>query len=68
MCPDCEDFLRTVFLLGQLALYADTSHADEDFVVSVASSLAVSLPEPPPGVFPPDGDPDDGLDYPGESS
>ncbi|WP_439811672.1 hypothetical protein [Streptomyces sp. P9-2] len=68
MCPDCEDFLRTVSLLGQLALYADTSGADEEFVVSVAPSLVVSLPEPPPGVFPPGYDPDDGPDYPGESS
>ncbi|MFR9790082.1 hypothetical protein ACL07V_15650 [Streptomyces sp. MB22_4] len=68
MCPDCEDFTRTVFLLGQLALYADTSGADEKFVDAVAPSLAVSLPEPPPGVFPSDCDPDGGPDYPGESS
>ncbi|MFF5666852.1 hypothetical protein ACFY7F_29080 [Streptomyces griseofuscus] len=68
MCPDCEDFTRTVFLLGQLALYADTSGADEKFVDAVAPSLAVSLPEPPPGVFPSDYDPDGGPDYPGELS
>jgi hypothetical protein len=68
MCPDCEDFTRTVFLLGQLALYADTSGADETFVEAVAPSLAVSLPEPPPGVFPPGYDPDGGPAYPGESS
>ncbi|MEU6282420.1 hypothetical protein [Streptomyces sp. NPDC047028] len=49
MCPDCEDFARTVLLLGQLALYADTNGADLDFVEAVSSSLAVSLPEPPPG-------------------
>ncbi|GAB1327568.1 hypothetical protein [Streptomyces sennicomposti] len=68
MCPDCEDFTRTVFLLGQLALYSDTSSADEKFVDAVAPSLAVSLPEPPPGVFLSGYDPDGGPDYPGESS
>ncbi|MEU3349167.1 hypothetical protein ABZ723_30090 [Streptomyces sp. NPDC006700] len=68
MCPDCEDFTRTVFLLGQLALYADTSGADEKFVEAVAQSLAVSLLEPPPGIFPPGYDPEDGPDHPGESS
>ncbi|MER6628513.1 hypothetical protein ABT301_09760 [Streptomyces sp. NPDC000987] len=68
MCPDCEDFVRTVFLLGQLALYADTSGADEAFVNAVTPSLAVSLPEPPPGAFPSDDDPDDGRDCRGESS
>ncbi|MCX5263581.1 MULTISPECIES: hypothetical protein [Streptomyces] len=49
MCPDCEDFARTVLLLGQLALYADTSGADLDFVDVVSPSLAASLPEPPTG-------------------
>jgi hypothetical protein len=49
MCPDCEDFARTVLLLGQLALYADTIGADLDFVDVVSPSLAVSLPEPPTG-------------------
>ncbi|MER6035479.1 hypothetical protein ABT133_16410 [Streptomyces sp. NPDC001835] len=47
MCPDCEDFARTVLLLGQLALYADTASADLDFVDAVSPSLAASLPEPP---------------------
>ncbi|WP_460107610.1 hypothetical protein [Streptomyces sp. YKOK-J1] len=47
MCPDCEDFARTVLLLGQLALYADTAGADLDFVDAVSPSLAASLPEPP---------------------
>jgi D-Tyr-tRNAtyr deacylase len=47
MCPDCEDFARTVLLLGQLALYADTNGADLDFVEAVSPSLAASLPEPP---------------------
>ncbi|MET8807212.1 hypothetical protein [Streptomyces sp. NPDC004546] len=47
MCPDCEDFARTVLLLGQLALYADTTGADLDFVEAVSPSLAASLPEPP---------------------
>ncbi|MGR4849960.1 hypothetical protein [Streptomyces sp. LARHCF252] len=59
MCPDCEDFARTVLLLGQLALYADVAGADLDFVEAVSPSLAVSLPEPPPGMFP-DGDDDGG--------
>ncbi|MCF4138827.1 hypothetical protein [Streptomyces koyangensis] len=49
MCPDCEDFARTVLLLGQLALYADTSGADLDFVDVVSPCLAASLPEPPTG-------------------
>ncbi|MGW5196468.1 hypothetical protein [Streptomyces spiralis] len=61
MCPDCEDFARTVLLLGQLALYADMNGADLDFVEAVSPSLAVSLPEPPPGTFP-----EDGPEYPGE--
>ncbi|MFD7761326.1 hypothetical protein [Streptomyces microflavus] len=57
MCPDCEDFARTVLLLGQLALYADMAGADLDFVDVVSPSLAVSLPEPPSGRFPDDSDP-----------
>ncbi|MFE3141595.1 hypothetical protein [Streptomyces scopuliridis] len=57
MCPECEDFARTVLLLGQLALYADMAGADLDFVDVVSPSLAVSLPEPPPGTFPDDSDP-----------
>ncbi|MEU2801401.1 hypothetical protein [Streptomyces sp. NPDC007117] len=56
MCPDCEDFARTVLLLGQLALYADMAGADLDFVDVVSPSLAVSLPEPP-GTFPDDSAP-----------
>ncbi|MCN9243143.1 hypothetical protein NGF19_20475 [Streptomyces sp. RY43-2] len=68
MCPDCEDFARTVLLLGQLALYADMDGADLDFVEAVSPSLAVSLPEPPPGTFPSDYDPDGGPNYPGETS
>ncbi|MEU6417620.1 hypothetical protein [Streptomyces spiralis] len=60
MCPDCEDFARTVVMLGQLALYADTSGADLDFVESVSSSLAASLPEPP-GY-----DTNEGPEYPGQ--
>lgn len=47
MCPDCEDFARTVLLLGQLALYADMNGADLDFVEAVSPSLAASLFEPP---------------------
>ena len=61
MCPDCEDFARTVVMLGQLALYADTFGADESFIEAVGPSLAASLPEPPSGH-----DPSDGSDYPGE--
>lgn len=68
MCPNCEDFARTVLLLGQLALYADTEGADLDFVEAVSPSLAVSLPEPPPGTFLPGYHPDDGPHYPGETS
>ena len=57
MCPGCEDFARTVLLLGQLALYADMDGADLDFVDVVSPSLAVSLPEATPGTFPDDSDP-----------
>ncbi|MGW1166914.1 hypothetical protein [Streptomyces sp. NPDC001153] len=67
MCPNCEDFARTVLLLGQLALYADMAGADLDFVEAVSPSLAVSLPEPPPGTFPSGYDPDGGPAYPGDS-
>ncbi|MFJ9869823.1 hypothetical protein [Streptomyces sp. NPDC101165] len=66
MCPDCEDFTRTVRMLGQLALYGDTAGADIDFIEIVGSSLAASLPEPPPGTFPPGYDPNEGPEYPGE--
>ncbi|WP_405646621.1 hypothetical protein [Streptomyces sp. NBC_00019] len=68
MCPNCEDFARTVLLLGQLALYADVFGADEDFIEALGPSLAASLPDPPPGVFPPRYDPDDGPDYPSAAS
>ncbi|MFF4860482.1 hypothetical protein ACFY3J_01855 [Streptomyces sp. NPDC001231] len=67
MCPNCEDFARTVLLLGQLALYADMAGADLDFVEAVSPSLAVSLPEPPLGTFLSDDDPDSGPDSPGVS-
>ncbi|WP_020133127.1 hypothetical protein [Streptomyces sp. 303MFCol5.2] len=66
MCPNCEDFARTVLLLGQLALYADTAGADLDFVEAVSTSLAVSLPEPPSGMFSDDCDPDGGPAQPGD--
>ncbi|MFF8099686.1 hypothetical protein ACF07S_07900 [Streptomyces sp. NPDC016640] len=52
MCPDCEDFARTVLLLGHLATYAEMPDADATFVGVVGSALAASLPEPPPGLFP----------------
>jgi hypothetical protein len=64
MCPNCEDFARTVVLLGQLALYSDMFGADQDFVDAVGPCLAASLPEPPPGLFPPDAG--DSPEYPGE--
>ncbi|MYU09010.1 hypothetical protein GTY81_35120 [Streptomyces sp. SID8366] len=67
MCPNCGDFYRTVFLLGQLALYADMDGADLDFVDAVTPSLVVSLPEPPPGMLPEDRDPDDGPAHPGDA-
>ncbi|MFI1419192.1 hypothetical protein ACH4VX_14575 [Streptomyces sp. NPDC020731] len=52
MCRDCEDFARTVLLLGHLAAYAETPGADATFVEVMGSALATSLPEPPPGLFP----------------
>ncbi|MFK4108304.1 hypothetical protein [Streptomyces sp. NPDC002176] len=67
MCPACEDFARTVLLLGQLALYADIDGADLDFVEVVSPALAVSLPEPPPGMFPDGYDSDGGPARPGDS-
>ncbi|MFI2201539.1 hypothetical protein ACH47Z_12350 [Streptomyces sp. NPDC020192] len=68
VCPRCEDFARTVLLLGQLALYTSTYGADEAFVTAVGPSLAASLPEPPPGILPPGYDPDGGPKYPGKAS
>ncbi|MER6432419.1 hypothetical protein ABT272_32555 [Streptomyces sp900105245] len=68
MCPNCDDFARTVLLLGQLALYGDTDGADFDFIEIVGASLAASLPEPPPGTFPPGFDPNSGPPYPGEEA
>ncbi|MFJ9903883.1 hypothetical protein ACIRVK_13425 [Streptomyces sp. NPDC101152] len=62
MCPNCEDFVVTVAMLGQLALYAETPGADLDFADVVGNALALSLPEPPPGLFPPG----DGPEFPGE--
>ncbi|WP_203723110.1 MULTISPECIES: hypothetical protein [Streptomyces] len=52
MCRDCEDFARTVLLLGHLAMYAEAPGADATFVEVMGSALAASLPEPPPGPFP----------------
>ncbi|MEU1007425.1 hypothetical protein [Streptomyces sp. NPDC005890] len=66
MCPDCGDFTRTVVMLGDLALYADRIGADQDFIDTVGPCLAASLPEPPPGTFPPGDDPNEGPEYPGE--
>ncbi|MGW4992241.1 hypothetical protein ACWEQ3_32050 [Streptomyces mirabilis] len=65
MCERFEDFHRTVLLLGSLALYADQPGADDRFIDAVGPSLAASLPEPPPGLFPPGHDPMAGPEYPG---
>ncbi|MFF3876597.1 hypothetical protein, partial [Streptomyces sp. NPDC001978] len=65
MCPDCEDFARTVVMLGQLALYADTIGADHDFIDTVGPCLAASLPEQP-DTTPPGYDPNEGPEYPGQ--
>ncbi|MFE7154341.1 hypothetical protein [Streptomyces sp. NPDC057636] len=67
MCQHIEDFHRTVLMLGALALYADAPDADQTFIDAIGPSLAASLPEPPPGMFPPGYDPTDGPDYPGGS-
>ncbi|MDN3294512.1 hypothetical protein QWM81_10700 [Streptomyces ficellus] len=66
MCPRSEDFHRTVLMLGDLALYAHTAGADQDFIDAIGPCLAASLPEPPPGIFPPGYDPTDGPEYPGQ--
>ncbi|MER6732578.1 hypothetical protein [Streptomyces puniciscabiei] len=66
MCPDREDFTRTVVMLDDLALYAHTDGADQHFIDAIGPSLAASLPAPPPGTFPPGFDPTDGPEYPGE--
>lgn len=65
MCPRCDDFARTVRMLGSLALYADAG-GDLLFVELVGPSLAASLPEPAPGFLPPGYDPNEGPEYPGE--
>jgi hypothetical protein len=66
MCPNCEDFARTVVMLGQLALYAEMFGADQDFADVVGGALAMSLPEPPAGLFPPGDEPTEGPEYPRE--
>ncbi|MCW8376893.1 hypothetical protein [Streptomyces justiciae] len=66
MCPNSEDFARTVGMLADLGLYSQTIGADQHFVAAVGPSLAASLPEPPPGLFPPGYDPTDGPQYPGQ--
>ncbi|MFJ4896970.1 hypothetical protein [Streptomyces sp. NPDC088727] len=60
MCPDCEDFVRTVRLLGQTALYAETPGADLDFAETVSQSLAASLLVAPIDWLPEGYDPDSG--------
>jgi hypothetical protein len=66
MGSPAEDFHRTVSLLTDLALYANTLGADQCFLAVVGPSLAASIPEPPPGIFPPGYDPTDGPEYPGQ--
>ncbi|MFI6489877.1 hypothetical protein [Streptomyces sp. NPDC050564] len=66
MCDHCEDFHRTVLMLGSLAVYADQTGADQAFIDAVGPCLAASLPEPPPGIFPPGYDLNEGPEYPGE--
>ncbi|PWI20738.1 hypothetical protein DI272_29700 [Streptomyces sp. Act143] len=66
MCAHCDDFARTLGLLLDLAAYSQTAGADNAFVAAIGPSLAASLPEPPPGLFPPGYDPADGPQYPGE--
>ncbi|MFD7164906.1 hypothetical protein [Streptomyces violascens] len=66
MCDYCEDYARTVALLGDLALYGHLSGADWVFIEIVGTSLAASLPEPPSGLLPPGYDPSDGPEYPGQ--
>jgi hypothetical protein len=65
MCEHCEDFHRTVLMLGDLALYAESPDCDPAFIDSLGPALAVSLPEPPAGLFPPGYDPNTGPDFPG---
>lgn len=67
MCVHCEDFIRTVMLLGGLTLYADADGADQDFINVVGPCLVASLPEPPPGPVPPGCTPNEGPEYPGEA-
>ncbi|GAA3485447.1 hypothetical protein [Streptomyces yanii] len=62
MCEHIEDFHRTVLMLGALALYAEMPGADDAFIDTIGPSLAASLPEPAPGVFPPGYDPIGGTD------
>ncbi|MBD0843269.1 hypothetical protein [Streptomyces sp. TRM68416] len=66
MCPSCDDFARTVMLLGALTLYAERCDADPVFADLVGGALAASLPEPPAGLIPPDCDPGEGPEYPTE--
>ncbi|MFG2523152.1 hypothetical protein [Streptomyces sp. NPDC048527] len=63
-----EDFERTVQLLGALALYAHLPDADEEFVAVMAPAVAASLPRDVLPPLPPDYDPADGPEYPGEGS
>ncbi|MGW2820844.1 hypothetical protein ACWC24_07535 [Streptomyces sp. NPDC001443] len=60
-----DDYRRTVALLSDLALYANTIGADLHFVDVAGIALAASLPEMPPGMIPPGYDPDQGPQYPG---
>ncbi|MFB7456408.1 MULTISPECIES: hypothetical protein [unclassified Streptomyces] len=57
MCEPVDDFHRTVSLLVALAVYTHVPGADPEFIDAVGPALSASLPEPPPGVFPPGFDP-----------
>ncbi|WP_306320521.1 MULTISPECIES: hypothetical protein [unclassified Streptomyces] len=44
MCDHCDDFNRTVLMIGDLVLYAEYPGADRDFADVVGGGLALSLP------------------------
>ncbi|MGW7065982.1 hypothetical protein ACWGII_06230 [Streptomyces sp. NPDC054855] len=45
MCDYCDDFNRTVVMLGDLCLYTERPGAEQEFADVVGSALALSLPE-----------------------
>ncbi|WP_425833036.1 hypothetical protein [Streptomyces fractus] len=44
MCDRCDDFNRTVVMLGDLCLYSERPGVDEEFADVVGGALALSLP------------------------